>query len=57
MRNTLGLVWMAKGESEEALAAFRAVIAQDPANLTARHNLGSALMQKGDVEAGGRPVS
>ena len=50
VRNTLGLVWMAKGESEEALAAFRAVLAQDPANVTARHNLGSALMQKGDVE-------
>ena len=41
---------MAKGEADAAVAAFRAVLDQDPGNVTARHNLGSALMQKGDVE-------
>src|SRR5688572_32730629 len=41
-------VRMAQGESEQALAAFRAVLARDPANATARHNLGSALMQRSE---------
>ena len=55
--NSLGLVQMHLGHGEAAIAAFKALLARNPDYETARHNLGTAFMHKGDLDARRRGLS
>ena len=39
------------GQGEAAIAAFTAILARHPEYEAARHNLGTAYLHKGDLEA------
>jgi tetratricopeptide (TPR) repeat protein len=50
LRNNLGLALQAKGQVEEAIAAFRQALALEPKDARVHYNLGNALAAKGQVD-------